>query len=277
MSALISAVTPIDIALATQPEAGSSIGVVAGQKIAITDPNASLSSEAITLNAPTDGTFELGAAVSKANIVVTGPGTATVDIGKSVDAAGNLLDGSGSAFQIDDAYAGKANVNLSGSMLSKLKVDKTIDTGTGTISENAPTDSGEFDYYVNTGSADDQVEGSKGADFLRLGAGDDTFNAGGGDDLVRLGSGDDTGTLGAGDDKVYLTVDQLQGTQTKTIKDFDSSGDDKIQLDSNLDGLTEITGEGTKTITITLSGTETGTTTFVSEGGTIDDDDIEFV
>ncbi len=287
MSALISAVTPngialsavppIDTALANTPPVGSSVEVISGQKYAITDPTASLSNEATTFIAPTEGNFELGAAVGKANIVVTGSGAATVEIGSCVDAAGNFLDGSGSTFQVDDGYAGKVIVDLSDSMLSKQKVDKAIDTGSGTISENAPAGSGEFDYYVNTGSGDDQVEGSTGDDFLRLGAGDDSFDAGGGDDLVRLGSGNDTGALGAGDDKVYLTVDQLQGTQTKTITDFDSSGDDKIQLDSSLEGRVEITGQGTNTITITLSGTETGTTTFVSEGGTIDIDDIEFV
>ena len=103
------------------------------------------------------------------------------------------------------------------------------------------------------------------------------MNAGGGDDIVRLGSGNDTATLGAGNDISYFTVDQLQGTQTKTITDFDASGNDKIQIEKSLEGLTNIEGTGTKSITITLSGAQTGTTTIVSQGENIDDDDIEFV
>ena len=69
-----------------------------------------------------------------------------------------------------------------------------------------------------------------------LGAGDDTFNAGGGDDIVRTWFWYDTATLGAGDDIAYFTVDQLQGTQTKTITDFDASGNDKIQIEKSLEG-----------------------------------------
>ena len=100
------------------------------------------------------------------------------------------------------------------------------------------------------------------------------------DDLdcpVRTGSGNDAGTLGAGDDIVYFTVDQLQGDQTKTINDFDASGNDKIQIDKDLKDLVSIEGKGTKAIKISLSGAQTGSTNVVSEGETIDDDDIEFV
>ena len=62
-----------------------------------------------------------------------------------------------------------------------------------------------------------------------------------------------------------------------TVTDFDANGNDKIQIDSNLEGLVSITGQGTNKITISLSGAQTGTTTVESGGQTIDDDDIEFV
>jgi len=85
--------------------------------------------------------------------------------------------------------------------------------------------------------------------------------------------------LGTGDDILYLTVDQLQGQSTNTIIDFDgaSAGDDKIQIDADLVGRVSIAGQGTNRIVITLSGSQTGVTTIVSEAGTIDNDDIQFV
>ena len=219
------------------------------------------------------------------NVKVTGEGTAEVTIGNAQTEDGGLLNAAGSTFQIADSYKGSVVANLSGAIVDGTKVDVSTDTGNGSIGANLPgstsssafASSAEIDYYINTGSANDQVEGSKGNDFVRLGAGNDTFNTGAGDDIVRTGSGDDSGNLGAGEDIVYFTVDQLQGSQTKTIKDFDSSGNDKIQIDSDLKDLVSIEGQGTKAIKITLSGAQTGTTAVISEGNTIDDDDIEFV
>ena len=110
-----------------------------------------------------------------------------------------------------------------------------------------------------------------------MGAGNDQFNAGAGDDIVRVGIGNDSGTLGAGNDILYLTVDQLQGDNVNTITDFDVNGDDKIQIDADLEDLVDIEGIGTNAIIITLSGAQTGTTAVISEGESIDGDDIEFV
>ena len=152
--------------------------------------------------------------------------------------------------------------------------------GGGSIGSNSPggnAGAADIDYYVKTGAGNDQIKGSRGNDFIRAGAGDDVVNAGAGDDIVRFGSGNDSGSLGAGEDIVYFTVDQLQGSQTKTIKDFDANGNDKIQIKADLKELVDITGQGSKAITISLSGAQTGTTTVISEGETIDDDDIEFV
>ena len=210
---------------------------------------------------------------------VDGAGTAGVSIGNAQNATGTL-SAAGSTYQIDDAYQGSVVANLEGAIIGGTKVDTSATTtGGGTIASNAGLISSDttFEYYVNTGAANDQISGSKGNDIVRAGAGDDIVNTGAGNDIVRLGSGNDTATLGAGNDTAYFTVDQLQGTQTKTITDFDASGNDKIQIEKSLEGLTDIEGIGSKSITISLSGAQTGTTTIVSQGENIDDDDIEFV
>ena len=284
MSAVIQTVTPVSTADAVQPTAGGTTTATSGETFVVTDPNTGATTPT-TITAPDTGSFTLAVGTVSSNVVVNGEGTAGVTIGNATDAGGGRLNAAGSSFQIADTYKGTVVANLSGAIVDGTKVDTSTDTGAGSIAANLPggTSSNgfaaatEIDYYVNTGAAADEVSGSKGNDFIRLGAGDDTFNAGAGDDIVRTGSGNDSGSLGAGEDIVYFTVDQLQGTQTKTIKDFDANGNDKIQIDSNLKGLTTIEGEGTKEIKITLSGAQTGTTTIVSEGETIDGDDIEFV
>ena len=284
MSAVIQTVTPVSTADAVQPTAGATAQATSGETFVVTDPNTGATSPT-TITAPESGAFKVAAGTTQSNVVVKGDGTAGVTIGNATDSGGGELNAAGSSFQIADSYKGTVVANLSGAIVDGTKVDVSTDTGNGSIGANLPgstsssgfASSTEIDYYINTGAANDQVEGSRGNDFIRLGAGNDTFNSGAGDDIVRTGSGDDSGTLGAGEDVVYFTVDQLQGSQTKTIKDFDANGNDKIQIDSNLKDLVDITGQGTKAIKITLSGAQTGTTAVISEGETIDDDDIEFV
>ena len=277
MSAIISVVTPIKINTAQLPKAGS-IEAKGGESFVVTDPGSGSDSPVI-IDASSSAGFELASGKAGAKIVVEGEGTGNISIGKAQDANGSLLDSSGSQYHIDEEYEGDVTVDLEGSIVGTSKVDLDSDTGTGSgsIAENAPGDAKDIDIYVETGAGDDQVNGTRGADFIRLGAGDDKFNAGAGDDIVRVGTGDDIGTLGKGNDRLYLTIDQMQGESTNTIKDFDSNGDDKIQIEESLEGLTEITGLGSKEIRIILSGAQTGTTTIISEGDTIDDDDIEFV
>ena len=283
MSAVIQPVAPISTATATSPAAGTTTVATSGQTFVVTDPNSGATSPT-TITAPETGAFQVAAGAAQSNIVVNGTGTAGVTIGNATGATGGELNAAGSSFQIADTYRGTVVANLSGAIVDGTKVDVSTDTGNGSIGANLPgsasnafATSSNIDYYINTGAANDQVEGSKGNDFVRLGAGNDTFNTGAGDDIVRTGSGDDSGTLGAGEDIVYFTVDQLQGNQTKTIKDFDANGNDKIQIESSLKDLVDITGQGTNAIKITLSGAQTGTTAVISEGNTIDDDDIEFV
>lgn len=285
MSAVIAPVTPVDTATSVQPPAGSSYAAVPGSGVAITDPSSGPSAP-VTIEAPITGSFTLAPATQGSNVVVKGSGDATVNIGLAKDGSGNVQNASGSTVQVANDYRGTVVANFEGAPVDGENVDISTDTGFGTIADNLPQSTTsanafaaptEIDLYINTGSGADQIEGSRGNDFIRAGAGNDTVNSGAGDDIVRTGSGDDTVTLGSGEDIVYFTVDQLQGNQTKTITDFDANGNDKIQIDSDLKELVSISGQGSKTITITLSGAQTGTTTVTSNGETIDNDDIEFV
>ena len=275
MSVFITPIAPISVDTAVEPPAGSVIEASSGESIVVTDPTDP--NQPIGIIAPDVGSIKIASGIEGADIVVEGGG-ANIEIGNSTDSNGNPLDASGTTYQIEDDYEGRVVVNLEGAITGN-KVDTSTETFSGnTIADAAPSNAAdELDFYVNTGSADDVVGGSKGNDFIRLGAGDDEFNAGNGNDIVRMGSGDDFGSLGGGNDIVYFTVDQLQGDQLKLVTDFDSNGNDKIQIDADLEGLIDIDGIGSNSITITLSGDQSGTTEFVSEGENIDEDDIEFV
>ena len=277
MSTLIQAVTPISLDSAIKPKAGDVVEASSGDVIAVTDA-ASKGTDAVVIEAPADGVIQVASGTVGANVIISGSGTADVVIGTGTS-GGVAESAAGSTFQVDDSYQGSVVVNLNGAITSGGSVDTTTETpGGGTIADNLGTvPTGGIDFYINTGSANDQVEGSAGNDFIRLGAGDDAFNAAAGDDIVRMGTGNDSGTLGDGNDILYLTVDQLQGVNAKAITDFDANGDDKIQIDAALQDLVDIEGLGTKAIVITLSGEQTGETIIVSEGESIDRDDIEFV
>ena len=277
MSTLIQAVTPISLDSAIKPKAGDAVEATSGDVIAITDA-ASKGADAVVIEAPTDGIIEVASGTVGANVIINGSGTAGVVIGTGTS-GGVAESAAGSTFQVDDSYQGSVVVNLNGAITSGGSVDPTTETpGGGTIADNlGTTPAGGIDFYINTGAADDQVQGSAGNDFIRLGAGNDVFNAGKGDDIVRVGTGDDSGTLGAGNDILYLTVDQLQGINTKTLADFDANGDDKIQIDAAIQDLVDIEGVGSNGILITLSGEQTGEIAVISLGESIDEDDIEFV
>ena len=277
MSTLIQAVTPISLDSAIKPKAGDVVEASSGDVIAVTDA-ASKGGDAVVIEAPTDGVIQVASGTVGANVIISGSGTADVVIGTGTT-GGVAESAAGSTFQVDDSYQGSVLVNLNGAIASGGSVDTSTQTpGGGTIADNLGTvPTGGIDFYINTGSANDQVQGSAGNDFIRLGAGDDAFNAAAGDDIVRMGTGNDSGTLGDGNDIVYLTVDQLQGINAKAITDFDANGDDKIQIDAALQDLVDIEGLGTKAIVITLSGEQTGKIAVESLGESIDRDDIEFV
>ena len=284
MSTLITPVSSITADSSIQPTAGSTEGAVDGGTYVVTDPNTS-GSNPTTIEAPATGSFSVAAGAVGSNVVIQGDGTATVNIGNAEDGTGEL-DASGSSFQVNDIYAGNVVANLSGAIVDGTKVDiSTSATGSGagseggTIASNLPgvgTDT-QLDYYVNTGSGSDQIEGSRGVDFVRAGAGDDSVSLGAGDDIVRLGTGNDTATLGSGADEVYFTVDQLQlDGQTKTLTDF-TSGEDKLSFAA--DAAPSITGYGTNTLTLTFTGPDgvQYTTTVTSGGTAITEDDVEFL
>lgn len=272
MSAFISPLVPGE-APAQQPPAGSDTELNGNAVVTDSDANADN-----PVSVFTDDSVDIAAGTPGVDIKLDGTPDSTIEIGTAVDSNDNPLDGQGTSYQVEDDYEGTVNANLEDAIVDPdgTKVDLETDTGNGTtIADNAPEDAGPFDFYVNSGQGDDDIVGSDGDDFVRLGAGNDKFDTGEGNDLVRLGTGDDEGFLGAGNDKVYLTLDQLQEEGTKILKDFDSDGDDKIQIESGLE--VNIEGQGSNTITITLGSNPGVVTTITSEGETIDNDDIEFV
>ena len=276
MSFAIPTVAPLTVTNTTvAPVAGSTTTLNEATPIVITDPNATTTPAVVTGS----GTMALG--TQGAQVVLEGSGT--INVGIARDANGNPLGMGGAVIQANDTSDGNKVVNLDGANVGGAKVSGDVDLGAlggaGTIADNAPpgTFSGAPDTYVHTGAGSDEIKGSAGIDFIRGGAGSDTIHAGAGDDIVRPGAGNDFITLGQGNDVVYLTVDQLQGESTNTISDFKENGADKIQISGDLSGLVSISGQGTNQIVISLSGAQTGTTTIVSQGQTINDDDIEFV
>lgn len=134
--------------------------------------------------------------------------------------------------------------------------------------------------YVHTGAGNDQIEGTEGADFIRAGAGADIINSGSGNDIIRSGSGSDNISLGAGNDILYYTVDQIQGISTDTLTDFNAAGagTDLIQIKKDLQSFISIAGIGTSQIVLSYAqGGLSGTTTIVTQAGTIKAADIQFV
>ena len=161
------------------------------------------------------------------------------------------------------------------------RVITTAASGTGMIKDAVSND---FDLnitgvYFNSGAGNDLITGTGFNDFLRAGAGDDKIIAGAGDDVVRVGLGNDTVTLGNGDDIIFITADQLQGTSSNVIKDFNASGKDQIFIDKQLADYISIKGIGSASFNIILSGPKNlvgigGITTFISEAGDINPADI---
>ena len=276
MSFAIPTVAPITVTSSTvEPIAGSTTTLNTATPVVITDPGSAGTPVTITGN----GTLAVG--TQGTQVLLTGDGN--INVGIARDSNGNPLGMGGAVIQATDNKGGSMVVNLDGANIGGAKVSGDVNLsnfgGAGTIAGNAPpgTFNGTPDTYIHTGAGNDEIQGSAGIDFIRAGAGSDTINAGAGDDIVRPGAGTDFITLGKGNDVVYLTVDQLQGTSTNTISDFKVEGADKIQIAQELQGLVSISGKGTNQIVISLSGAQTGTTTIVSQGRAINDDDIQFV
>lgn len=284
MSAVVAPVPPVPVNLVPQPLPAT---VVTSGTVALTDPGLARTPVVVAPTAGSTNPVIVAVATPGAQAVIdAGAGSPRIEIGIGLVNGGpqNL---SGSVVQASDRTTANMVVNYQGAVISgtgSQKVNGNINLGgarggVGTIADNAPpgTFSGTPDTYIQTGAGNDQIEGSQGIDFIRAGAGNDTIDAGAGNDIIRPGAGNDEMRLGPGNDVVYLTVDQLQGTQTKVINDFNTSGADKIQIAKNLQFLVGITGQGTKSIVITLSGAQKGTTTINSNGQVINASDIQFV
>ena len=269
-----------------------------GQKAVITTPESS-SVNPVALNITdnvSDGSVEIAAATEGANVYVIGnqeaDNAARILIGLGENDDEKILSNAGSTVQVAEYYKGEIIVNYDDAIPAPgVKVDlntqtvgnstsESLDTSEGTIADNAPsnlTTEQLPDFYIQTGAANDKIQGSAANDFIRGGAGSDLINAGDGNDIVRGGAGSDKTTLGAGEDVYYLTVDQLQGTSTDTITDF-TNGEDQVQLDANIADRVSISGFGTQSLVISLSGPETGTTTVVASNGTeFQENDVAFV
>ena len=206
MSAFASPVLPISIDALDQqvisnleaplanikPPSGSTTGVIGGDVVVIADPNAN--NDPVTIVVPETGEINIASGTPGADYIIEGIGDAIIRVGNAIDADGNVLLAAGSTYQVDNDYEGTVIVNLDGAICDS--VDINIITTTGLIANALPQSLSElerdfqfyFDFYVNTGAGEDQIQGSSCKDFIRAGAGNDIVNAGQGNDLVRTGS-----------------------------------------------------------------------------------------
>ena len=299
-------VNPIAQRRAAGESAAATVGN--GQSVLVTTPDSS-STDPVVLNVvdpATSGFLKVAAGTVGVDVYIVGNPLATtaasIQVGLGVDSNGQILSNAGSTVQVADYYRGNVIVNYDGAIpVPGVKVDLGVRTVSditaasvsdgrlpddgglqSTIGANAPSgltaDSlNAPDFYVNTGSGDDQIKGSAFNDFIRAGSGDDTVNAGSGNDIVRAGAGSDFVTLGDGSDVYYLTFDQFltpSGSSSITrdvISDFNAS-EDSIQLSSDLESQISFSGLGTGSVVITYAGSQPASVlTIVSNGDAINE------
>jgi hypothetical protein len=131
-------------------------------------------------------------------------------------------------------------------------------------------------YYVNAGAGNDTVTGGLAADFLVGGGGNDTLRGMEGNDSFIGGGGNDTITGGAGADMFIFTANP----GTDTITDF-MSGTDRIDLRAfagiDAGDVTEMTANGTTTVSVDTNNDGTADFTFLlTNGATPADGDYMF-
>ena len=306
MSFEVTPVIPQNPANLPQPTGGQT--VTAGSDVGITSTTAATTPVIITGGNSATAPTKLVIGTQSAQVVLQSGFT---NIGIAVDSSGNRVSMAGAVIQAQDTSTGGKVVNLQGANVnSGVLVDGGIDLsaqgrgGSGTIASNAPAGTYSLSAqaliaavfpiinqdillagnppatYIHTGAGNDQIEGSEGIDFIRAGAGNDIINSGGGNDIVRAGSGSDNITLGTGNDVLYYTVDQIQGTSTDTISDFNAvgAGADLIQIKKDLQSFIRIDGIGTSQIVLNYAQAGlTGTTTIINQAGIIRTTDIQFV
>ncbi|MFT7571548.1 MAG: Ca2+-binding RTX toxin-like protein, partial [Paracoccaceae bacterium] len=182
----------------------------------------------------------------------------SVTISQTLDGKVFLTDGTNTisldGFEELDINLGTANDSITIGDLSNTDIaDSTvrIDLGAGNDTADATAanrrhviDGGDGDDTITGSSRGDDLNGDAGNDTLKGLAGKDTINGGAGADDIEGGADDDTITGGAGND----TIDGGIGDDAMS----GGAGNDSYTVDSALDTVTELAGEGTDTISTGL-------------------------
>ncbi len=185
-----------------------------------------------------DGDSRIGKPPTDAVIVKSvGEGFKVVPKGKTIEVNDDNLGAAPPAFTVRGGTKSTKAVQINFEVVSKQvkPLDPEIPTKKGTIATAAPqiVNLQIEGVYFNSAAGNDTITGSSFSDFLRGGAGDDIIDCGAGNDVVRIGDGDDRLTLGAGADILYLTADQLQGSEN-TLVDF-VVDEDQVLIDARLE------------------------------------------
>ncbi len=185
-------------------------------------------------------------------VLEDGFGTDTITGGETGEGFGDVIDVS--------LMTSGVTVNLS--------AGDPADGESGTLSDGTNTASFSEIEIIGTGSGDDSVIGSTGADMVATGYGADTVDGGAGDDGFDLGSDG----FGLGGDGAVDTVVMADGDGADTIYYFeaptdngDGTFDGKDQLD--LSGLTDAQGNPVHTTDVTIGGDGLGNAVLSFPGG----------
>ncbi|GAA6209970.1 hypothetical protein NBRC116601_32630 [Cognatishimia sp. WU-CL00825] len=163
---------------------------------------------------------------------------------------GETLDG-GRADDVIDAGAGD-DLILGRSGWDVLNGDAGADTirggnGDDLIDGGADDDflfGGNGNDAINGGTGNDRVSGGAGNDQVSGGANNDVVLGGQGNDVISGGSGTDVLIGGAGNDIFVFAT----GDDRAVIRDFDSSGDDRIAIDiAGFDSFADVLDVATQT------------------------------
>jgi Ca2+-binding RTX toxin-like protein len=156
---------------------------------------------------------------SEANAVNAGPGADAVALGAGDDTA-VVRPGDG-----NDSYDGGAGTDTYDASALTADVDVDLSAEHATSADGATDTIASFES-AKTGSGDDTVTGTDGANCVETGAGDDAVCLGGGSDVAHLGQGDDTVIAQAGDDDDEYTG----GSGSDTYNLSSTSADALIDL-----------------------------------------------